>query len=139
MVELLTGTLTDAETNAVRDEFIFEMEDECRIYRVTDKATLQPNGTLGSDSESEIYNGICSIAVITARRDRFDEFAGGLIYTVQYRLTVPWTVTGVRITDRVTITTTRDPDFSGRDFEVRDIHRDTDTTQRRLTLHDIER
>ena len=139
MVDLLTGSLTDAELNAVRNENIFEMEDICRIFRITTKATLQPNGTMGSDSESEIYNGIGSISVITARRDRFDEFAGGLIFTVQYRLTVPWTVTGVRVTDRVTMTTTRDPDFTSREFEVRDIHRDSDTGQRRITVHDIER
>ena len=138
-MEIVGGTFIDAELDALRLEQEFEMEDECRIYRVSSKATLQPDGTLGSDTEVEVYSGLCSMAVITARRDRFDEFAGGLIFTVQYRLTLPWDCTGVRITDRVTMTTTRDPDFTGRNFEVRDIHRDSDTSQRRLTVHDIER
>ncbi len=139
MVDLLTGTMTDVELNAIRDEFVFEMEDVCRIFRITTKMTLQPNGTLADDPESDIYQGICSIAPIIARRDRFDEFGQGLVYSVQYRLTIPYSVTGVGITDRVEMITTRDPDFTGRNFEVRDVHRTTDISQRRITLHDIGR
>ena len=136
---LETGTMTTAELNAVRSEMVYEMEDMCRIYEVTTKAELQPNGTMGTDLESEIYNGICSITPIIARRDRFDEFAEGLVYSVQYRLTLPHTATGIRITHRVTMTSTRDPDFVGRNFEVRDIHRTTDISQRRITVHDLGR
>jgi len=139
MVILNTGTFKDVEIDQLRDQFEFEMEDECRIYRVTTEAELQPNGTKGSDTELNLYTGICSIAPIIARRDRFDEFGEGLIFSVQYRLTVPYDVTGVRITDRVVITLTRDPEMDTRNFEVRDIHRTTDLAQRRFTVHDIGR
>ena len=139
MVVLNTGTLRDEELDAIRDEFEFEMEDECRIFRVTSKAELQPDGTMGTDVTTDIYEGICSISPIIARRDRFDEFGEGLVYSVQYRLTIPYDVTGVRITDRVVMTVTRDGDMSDREFEVRDVHRTTDIAHRRLTLHDIER
>jgi len=138
-VVLATGTLTDAEIDAVRLDSNYEMEDTCRIYEVYEKGELQQDGSMTSDSESEIYTGICSITPIIARRDRFDEFGEGLVYSVQYRLTVPYSVTGVKITHRVEMLTTRDPDFTGRNFEVRDVHRSTDISQRRITLHDIER
>lgn len=134
-----TGSLTDAELDAVRLDNEYEMEDTCRIYEVTTKGSLQPDGTMTPDVENTIYSGQCSISPIIARRDRFDEFGQGLVYSVQYRLTVPYTVIGVRITHRVTMVTTRDPDFTGRNFEVRDVHRTTDISQRRITLHDLDR
>lgn len=136
---LETGTIRDGELDAIRREFIAEMEDQCRIYRLTMEAELQLDGFKGVDEEEDIYVGICSITPIIARRDRFDEFAQGLIYSVQYRLTLPWSATGIRITDRVVITTTRDPEFADRNFEVRDVHRTTDIAQRRVTVHDIDR
>ncbi len=143
---LETGTLLNSELDGVRDDNEYEMEDECRIYEVTTKGTLQPDGTMTADVEAEIYGvafdgnpGICSITPIIARRDRFDEFAKGLVYSVQYRLTVPFTVTGVRITHLCTITNTRDAEFTNRIFEVRDVHRTTDISQRRITLHDLAR
>jgi len=138
-VAIETGSLTDAELDAVRLDNEYEMEDTCRIYEVTTKGSLQPDGTMTPDVEATVYTGKCSISPIIARRDRFDEFGQGLVYSVQYRLTVPYTVVGVRITHRVTMVTTRDPDFVGRDFEVRDVHRTTDISQRRITLHDLDR
>jgi len=139
MVTLETGSLRDGELDHIRRDMVAEMEDECRIYRVVTKAELQADGSIGLDEESEIYDGICSISPIIARRDRFDEFAQGLVYSVQYRLTIPWDAVEIRITDRVKMTVTRDPDFTDRDFEVRDVHRTTDISQRRVTVHDLER
>jgi len=138
-VAIETGSLTSPELDAVRLDNEYEMEDICRIYEVTTKGSLQPDGTMTPDVETTIYSGKCSISPIIARRDRFDEFGQGLVYSVQYRLTVPYTVVGVRITHRVTMVTTRDPDFAGRNFEVRDVHRTTDISQRRITLHDLDR
>ena len=136
---LETGTIRDGELDILRRDFIAEMEDECRIFRLVAIAELQLDGYKGIDEEENVYTGICSITPIIARRDRFDEFAQGLIYSVQYRLTLPWTATGIRITDRVVMTLTRDPEFADRNFEVRDIHRTTDIAQRRVTVHDIDR
>lgn len=94
---------------------------------------------------TSIYEGKGSVTPIIARRDRFDEFGEGLIFSVQYRLTIPYRdrdgilIDGFRITDRVVLTSTKDNDLYNRDFEIRDIHRTTDIAQRRITLHDIER
>lgn len=139
MVTLETGSLRQGELDYIRRDMEIEMEDECKIYRVVTKAELQPDGSLGFDEETEIYNGICSIAPIIARRDRFDEFGQGLVYSVQYRLVLPWDTTGIRITNRVLITVSQDPEFTDRNFEVRDVHRTTDNAQRRITVHDLDR
>ncbi len=138
-ISLETGSLRDEELDEIRLDMEAEMEDECRIFRVVTKAELQPDGSKGFDEETEIYEGMCSISPIIARRDRFDEFGQGLVFSVQYRLTVPWDTTALRITDRVEMTVTQDPDFAGRNFEVRDIHRTTDISQRRVTVHDLDR
>jgi hypothetical protein len=115
------------------------MEDTCEVYRITAKAELQPDGSMGTDTEVILYSGLCSFNPIIARRDRFDQFGEGLIYSVQYRLTLPWNADGIRITDLVRITSSRDGEGDDRRFEIRDIHRVTDISQRRFTLHDIDR
>lgn len=136
---LETGSLRDAELDIIRRQNDYEMEDKCRVFRVESEGELQPDGTMSDSVEVDIYIGICSITPIIARRDRFDEFGQGLVYSVQYRLTLPYTATGISITDRVTMTATKDPDFTDREFEVRDVHRTTDISQRRVTVHDLQR
>jgi len=138
-VVLETGTLLDVELDAIRLENDYEMEDVCRIYKISVQGILQPDGSMSPDVETEIYSGICSITPIIARRDRFDEFGQGLVYSVQYRLTIPWDSSDIHITHLCTITTSRDPEFVGRVFEVRDVHRTSDISQRRITLHDLAR
>ncbi len=134
----IDGSLLPWEVDALRQDNLVEFEDTGRFFRET-LGTLQLDETISEGTLEVIYEGMCSFMPIVARRDRFDEFGEGLIYQVQYRVLIPWEVTGIRITDRFKILTTRDPDLVSREFEVRDVHRTTDIGQRRITVHDIER
>lgn len=135
----IDGSLLPWEVDAIREDNAFEFEDKGKFFRVTTGILNLTTGIIAPDSEVSVYEGSCSFMPIVARRDRFDEFGEGLIYQVQYRVLIPWNVTGIRITDRFRLTTTRDPDLLSREFEVRDVHRTTDIGQRRITVHDIER
>lgn len=134
----IDGSLLPWEVDAIREDNAFEFEDQGRFFRET-IGTLQLDQTMSGGTSEIIYEGSCSFMPIVARRDRFDEFGEGLIYQVQYRVLIPWSVTGIRITDRFVLTTTRDPDLLSREFEVRDVHRTSDIGQRRITVHDIGR
>jgi hypothetical protein len=134
----IDGSLLPWEVDAFRQDNAFEFEDEGRFFREA-KGIMNLDGSTPADVDEVIYEGSCSFMPIVARRDRFDEFGEGLIYQVQYRVLIPWNVTGIRITDRFILTETRDPDLLSRNFEVRDVHRTTDIGQRRITVHDIER
>jgi len=133
-----TLPLTAGELTALRDDSEELLPDTCRIYRET-PSELRPGDTWTSDSDSTIYQGACSLKVIPTKRDRYDNFGEGLVYSHQYRLILPYTATGIRITDKVQMLTSDDPDVLTRTFEVRDIHRSSQISQRRVTLHDIGR
>lgn len=131
--------LTALELKHLRADQLALMGDTCRIKHVADPAELDSDEVISTEAADVVYEGLCNITPIVARRDRFDEFGEGLIYQVQYRLLLPFDAIGFIITDRVEILTSADADLFARDFEIRDIHRVSDISQRRLTLHDIER
>lgn len=133
------GSLIPWEVDALREDNAAEFEDACRIYELTPGTLDLATKTVSADVERDVYTGPCSFMPIVARRDRFDQFGEGLIYQVQYRVLLPWDAVDIRITHRLVLTDTRDPDLLSRNFEVRDVHRATDLGQRRITVHDIER
>lgn len=132
------GSLSPWQLDAIRDDQEEELEDECKITRKKEGA-LQLDQTFSGGTAKLVFEGFCSFSPIVARRDRFDQFGEGLIYQVQYRVLLPHDATGIRITDVFKLTVTKDPDLLSRSFEVRDVHRTSDISQRRITVHDIER
>ncbi len=84
-----------------------------------------------------IFTGKCSIYPIKSRRDRFDEFGHGLIFTRQYRIVLPHTADNVQIRDLWTATSSDDPQLIGRELEIRDVIVSTILGYRSLTVHDF--
>lgn len=130
--------LSDLELDGIRADVEPLFEDECIIKRPKELATFDraTAGPTGTDTFDTIYEGRCSLYPIMSRRDRFDEFGQGLIFTRQYRVQLPWDVDDVQIRDIFTPTATDDPQALGRDFEVRDVVVSTNLGYRRLTVHD---
>ena len=129
--------LTDAELAAVREDVEEQFEDECLITRITQQAQYVRDGTDLPEIRVTIYEGRSAINPHMSRRDRFDEFGQGLIFTRQYRLKIPWDAPLPQIRDRVVMTASRDPELIGREMEIRDPVVSTNVGYRRVTVHDF--
>lgn len=136
----MSGSLTSMELGYLQDDLSAELDDLCTIERVTGEGILAKDGaSIGSETRSTLYSSLaCYVAPITARRDRFDVAGGSHQYQLQYRAVLPVTATGIQENDILTVTTSADSDLVGRELTVRDVHRVTDATVRRLTLHDLQ-
>ena len=131
-------TLIDAlELAGIRTDLDGFFDDVGIIERIITPGVLQANGTIAGEIRTTIYSGKMSVDPLLSRRDRFDEFGQGLVFTRQYRVDLPYTVTTVQIRDRIRITTSQDPQLVGREMEVRDVIVETDVGLRRLTVHDF--
>jgi hypothetical protein len=130
--------LTADELAAFQEDNETLLPDTCRIYR--DAPTeLRPGDTWTGDTETDLWTGPCSLKVIPTRRDRYDTFGEALVFQVQYRLILPADADGFIITDKVQMLTCSDTDALTRTYEIRDIHRGSQLSQRRVTLHDLGR
>lgn len=128
--------LTDAELDAVRLDVEEQFEDEVLITRITQLAQYVRDGADIPELRDTVYAGRAAITPHMSRRDRFDEFGQGLIFTRQYRLKIPWNAPLPQIRDRIVMTVSRDPELIGREMEVRDPVVSTNTAYRRVTVHD---
>ena len=129
--------INDLELSGVREDVEQVFKDEGKVERITSIGTLDHStAELIEETRVLIYEGRCSLYPIVARRDRFDEFGQGLVFTRQYRLVLPYTVDNVQIRDRFTLTVSNDPQGIGREMEVRDVMVSTLLGFRRITVQD---
>lgn len=129
--------ISDLEVAGIRLDTPQLFVDTGKVERVTSKGTLNTTtGELDGPTRITIYNGECSIFPIMSRRDRFDEFGQGLIFTRQYRVTLPYTADDIQQRDLFTTLTSHDTQLVGREMEVRDIVVSTILGYRRLTVQD---
>lgn len=134
MAELLTAR----ELDGIRLDVEQLFEDNCMIDRPLTLGTLDHSTALyTAPTNLVVYAGECSFYPIESRRDRFDEFGQGLVYTRQYRVVLPWDVDEILIRDVFTITSSDDPEAVGRPMEVRDVLLSTNLGYRRLTVQDV--
>lgn len=139
----LNELISTAELDGIRADAVQLFVDACIIERPRtskDDSTRTVNrltGDLVDDPRDLIYTGNCSIYPIKSRRDRFDEYGQGLIFTRQYRVVLPWDTATVQIRDVWTCTSSDDPQLVGREMEVRDVLVSTITGYRSLTVHDF--
>lgn len=131
--------LTDEELAGLRVDMDTVINvDECELFRnVDEEGTLLPNGFIVRDPHLTLYTGPCAMWPLLSRRDRFDEIAEGLVFTRQYRVTLPWSVDDIQIRDRFKVTVSDDPQLVNREMEVRDVIVESKIAVRRLTVHDF--
>jgi hypothetical protein len=130
----LAGIRADAQQLFV-DACTIERQPTSKLDSI--REVERGTGQLIDDPRELIYTGSCSIYPIKSRRDRFDEFGQGLIFTRQYRVTLPHSEDDVQIRDIVTITSSDDTQLIGREMEVRDVIVSTILGYRSLTVHDF--
>lgn len=140
---MATEYLTQGELDGIRLDVAQIFKDACTITR--EPAGDAKYGTLNkATSEYEsvpaptvIRSGNCLIKPIISRRDRFDEFGEGLVFTRQYRVAIPYSWDDIQIRDIFTATASQDSQLVGREMRVRDVIVGTDIGYRRLTVQDV--
>jgi hypothetical protein len=86
-----------------------------------------------------VYSGPCRVKPGTATAQRADIQIGGVEFrSFDYRVDVPFHVTGVRMRQRVTIDASPDPALVGIEVEVRHVDRGEHITARRLSCTEVE-
>jgi hypothetical protein len=129
--------LTQGELDGIRVDVDQIFEDVGKIERITSPGVLDHETALYTgEVRALIYSGPCLIAPIISRRDRFDEFGQGLVFTRQYRVDIPWDIDDVQIRDLFTSLSSSDPQVIGREMLVRDVLVGTNVGYRRLTVQD---
>ena len=129
--------ITDLEMEGIRLDADQLFEDTLTIHSPTTAGGFNPdNWSITPGTNTLIYQGPGSAYPMSARRDRFDVQAEGLIFLRQYRIIIPWTEDEIRLRDIVTVTDSRDPQIIGRPLEVRDVFVSTNVGYRRITAHD---
>lgn len=111
------------------------MVDQCTIRRVATETTDPDTGD-PSRTYTAVYAGKCRFqqSDVQAR----PETAGEAYLLMSRReLQVPISVTGLRVSDEVTVTASLDPDLVGRVFLVRDLFAKTHATARRVGVEEV--
>lgn len=108
------------------------MVDACTIRRRGPVFT-SPDTGVPSPAYSTLYTGQCRVQ---QTRGRAQPHNVGQDYQLLQRVEVqvPLSVTGLKVTDEVTITASRDPDLVGRVFLVKELAHKTDASSRRVEV-----
>lgn len=139
----LDELISTSELAGIRQDAKQLFVDACVIERQPTSKTdanrdvVRGTGQLIDEPRELVYTGKCSIYPIKSRRDRFDEFAQGLIFTRQYRIVLPFDADDVQIRDLWTATSSDDTQLVGKEMEVRDVIVSTILGYRSLTVHDF--
>lgn len=113
------------------------MVDACVIERLAGQTFDETSGTY-VDTWSEVYAGKCRVQAQDVLRVP-EEQAGEQLYVLRRAtLSVPMSVTDVRVDDRVTVTASAlDPDLANRVYRVTDLAHKTYLTARRLPIEEV--
>ena len=139
----LDELISTSELAGIRQDAKQLLVDACIVERLPTSKTdanrevVRGTGQLIEEPRDLIFTGKCSVYPIKSRRDRFDEFGHGLIFTRQYRVVLPFDADSVQIRDLVTVTSSDDAQLVGREMEVRDVIVSTILGYRSLTTHDF--
>lgn len=134
----MTDLITSSELAGVRVDVDQIFSYECNVTRSQGEGDLNENTSKFENVPAPlvIYNGPYFLAPIISRRDRFDEFGQGLVFTRQYRVVLPHTADDIQIRDLFIPVTADDTQLVGREMLVRDVIVGTHLGYRRLTVQD---
>ena len=138
----LLSDLDLAGIQADADDQLFQCTGQVTRIEHSDRTVNHATAVLTTPEPAVIYSGACYIYSIPARRDRFDEVGGGLIFTRQYRVGLPSAAltVDIHLSDTftlLTVPTGDDQHLLNRPLEVRDILGTTLAGHRRLTVQDL--
>lgn len=115
------------------------MVETCTITRPGTAHTTDPTTGKVSYAGSALYSGKCRVQMMTGTRGDALEQAGERAFVVQSAIiSVPATVTGVRVGDVVKVTAAAlDADLTNRQYRVQDVVHKTFVTARRLICQEV--
>lgn len=134
----MTDLITPTELAGVRTDVDQFFSYECNVFRDEGLGALnEATGLYDSPpADTVIYNGPYHLSPIISRRDRFDEFGEGLVFTRQYRVIIPYDQDDIQIRYYFQAVTSDDTQLVGRPMLVRDVIVGTHIGYRRLTVQD---
>lgn len=114
------------------------MVDTCTITRVTGETTNEDTGVV-TPTTSTVYTGKCRVQQSQLGADSTPSDPGEAeVRLVAFEVQLPMTVTGVRVSDRVTVTASvHDEDLVDRVFTVLGVAHKTHATARRLQCQEV--
>lgn len=122
----------DALLNRARAAAEAGMVDACTIRRRTGQ-TGNPDTGVNTTTYATLYTGKCRVQQ-TRGRTQPHEVGQDYVLIQRLELQLPLSVTGLKVTDEVTITASRDPDLIGRVFLVKELAHKTDQSSRRVEV-----
>lgn len=113
------------------------MTSVCVIRERGTGRTFDPNtGEDVATPGAVVYDGKCRVR--PAGRESHELQSGGAeVFTFDYVVSVPFSVSGVREGHRLTVTASPDPDLPGVELEVRKVDRGEHITARRLVCAEV--
>lgn len=106
------------------------MADTCTIRRLTGEATSTASGVI-TPTYATLYTGKCRLQQLISQA-RPHEVGEDHTLLIRFELQLPMSVTGLLVSDEVTITASRDSDLVGRVFLIHDLFHKTDASSRRV-------
>jgi hypothetical protein len=113
------------------------MSSACTIApRGTTPTTDPDTGDVTFPAGVAVYSGPCRVRPADLQA-RTAEAGGAEIYTFDYLVSIPFSVTGVQEGHRVTVTASPDPALVGVALEVQKVSRGETITARRLSCNEV--
>jgi hypothetical protein len=84
-----------------------------------------------------VYSGKCRVRPVTARGGGIVEAGGAELFTFDYLVSVPFSVTGVQEGHRLTVVTSPDAALVGVEVQVQKVDRGEPITARRLSCNEV--
>lgn len=112
------------------------MGDACTVQRSSGSDTTNPVTGVGTTTYTTLYTGKCRVQQNSVTGSRHDIGQDSTL-TQPFIVSVPTAVTGLKVGDRVTITSAADADLVGRVFLVGAVVHKANLTARRLGVEEI--
>jgi hypothetical protein len=111
-------------------------ESTCTLFGAGEQVTDPVTGEV-TTAQPVVYAGPCSVRPGNAPGSRTADVAGAEVFTFDYIVKVPVSVTGAVEGQRVTIVTTPDPALAGITVRVEKVIRGDGITARRLLCREV--
>lgn len=116
------------------------MTSTCTIRAKSSGRTTDPDtGAVAPVAGAVVYTGRCRVRPATGPGgdSSVRDVGGAEVFTFDYLVSVPFSVTDVIEGHRVTITTSPDPSLVGKEVEVQHVDRGEHITSRRLQCAEV--
>jgi hypothetical protein len=126
----------DLVTARARAESLFT--SACIVHaKSTGQTTDSTTGEVTDIPGAVVYSGACRVRPVTSRGGGTLEIGGAEMFTFDYLISVPFSVTGVQEGHLVTVTASPDPALIGVTVEVQKVDRGESITARRLSCNEV--